>query len=171
MSNYSQPEKVEVIKSLLKDEGRVMLCLDATLPEVDVPRRFSTDDGLRLILNREMPQSIDFSFLSVESELAFGGISHYCRIPFTAIWGAYNPDSGHGRFWPESMPAAIRVGYEMVDANQDGQQELPESAQPPKPTGGKVELKVLSGGGNRADSGKAKKKKKQKKKNHLRLVE
>ncbi|MBF0623284.1 MAG: hypothetical protein HQL82_00570 [Magnetococcales bacterium] len=104
-----------------------MLCLDATCKGVDVPRRFASDTGLRLILNKKMPQSIEIGPRVVESELRFGGIPHYCIIPYEAVWGAFNPDSGKGRLWPEAMPESILKSY---DANQ--------RAGFPPPAGGKV---------------------------------
>ncbi|MEO5377868.1 MAG: ClpXP protease specificity-enhancing factor SspB [Magnetococcus sp. DMHC-6] len=112
MDKITQPSKGEVIRLLLEQEGRVMLHLDATRQGVVVPRRFNRDIGLRLVLNKQMPQPIDIGSSAIKSELRFGGIPHYCILPFLAIWGAVNPDTGHGMFWPESMPLSIRHDYE-----------------------------------------------------------
>ncbi|MBF0447732.1 MAG: hypothetical protein HQL67_05980 [Magnetococcales bacterium] len=103
----NNPHKGDVIRLLLETEGRIMLCLDATYSGVDVPSRFKKDFSLMLILNANMPQPIHIEKESVSSELRFGGIPHYCVIPFDALWCVFNPDSSHGMVWPESMPAEV----------------------------------------------------------------
>lgn len=138
MNDIRQPTKTDVVHNLLENEGRVMLCLDATRPGVDVPRRFLHDSGLRLILNRSMPQPIHFGPQAIESELRFGGIPHYCIIPYDALWGAFNPDSGHGMFWKEAMPESVRRNYDRQQAFQPitappARETKPAPAAKPKP--------------------------------------
>ncbi|HAT49231.1 MAG TPA: hypothetical protein DCS88_02710 [Alphaproteobacteria bacterium] len=55
-----------------------------------------------------MPQTIEIGPVAIESELRFGGIPHYCIIPYNALWSAFNPDSGHGVLWQEFIPPIIR---------------------------------------------------------------
>lgn len=107
MNSEPTQEKAEVVRLLLLNEGRVMLCLDATREGVEVPRRFSTDPGLMLVINADMPQAIEIGPEAIESELRFGGVPHYCIIPFNALWSAFNPDSGHGVLWRKSLPESI----------------------------------------------------------------
>ncbi|MBF0628992.1 MAG: hypothetical protein HQL91_12315 [Magnetococcales bacterium] len=116
MTASDSSQKADVIRLLLETEGRVMLCLDATRAGVAVPRRFASDNGLRLILNRNMPQLIDIGARTIESELRFGGIPHYCVIPYEALWGAFNPDSKHGMFWADAMPEEIRALHAQEEA-------------------------------------------------------
>ncbi|MBF0622880.1 MAG: hypothetical protein HQL54_13245 [Magnetococcales bacterium] len=154
MDDIQQPEKSEVVRLLLELEGRVMLCLDATRKEVEVPRRFVSDPGLRLILNSKMPQPIEITEKAIESELRFSGIPHYCVIPYGALWGAFNPDTGHGMFWPNSMPKDIRENLDMDQAFQLeglGTMPMPNQAElKPADLGRKAEkkpvLQVLDGG-------------------------
>ncbi|MBF0425300.1 MAG: hypothetical protein HQL66_05735 [Magnetococcales bacterium] len=120
MVREQQVGKGEVIRTLLEREGRVMLCVDATCKGVEVPRRFASDTELRLILNVKMPQPIEIGPRTVESELRFGGIPHYCIIPYEALWGAFNPDSGQGMLWPEAMPEMVRKGYLAAQGAIDG---------------------------------------------------
>ncbi|MBF0178279.1 MAG: hypothetical protein HQL63_15750 [Magnetococcales bacterium] len=124
MTDNQHISKGEVIRTLLEREGRVMLCVDATCKGVEVPRRFASDTELRLILNVKMPQSIEIGQKSLESELRFGGIPHYCIIPYEALWGAFNPDSGQGMLWPEAMPEAIRKSYLATRNATDDKQEI-----------------------------------------------
>jgi stringent starvation protein B len=104
MEKNKQLNKGEVIQLLLDTEGRIMLCLDATYNGVDVPSRFKNDTNLMLILNSKMPHPIHIGESSIQSELRFGGIPHYCLIPYDAIWSAFNPDTNHGMMWQDSMP-------------------------------------------------------------------
>lgn len=108
MEDKPLPDKASVIRLLLEKEGRVMICLDATQKGVDVPRRFCNDPGLILVFNNAMPQPIHILPDSIASELRFGGIPHYCIIPYTALWSAFNPDTNHGVIWPDSMPENVR---------------------------------------------------------------
>ncbi|OSM06150.1 ClpXP protease specificity-enhancing factor SspB [Magnetofaba australis] len=128
MDAMEQPDKPDVIRYLLEEEGRVMLCLDATRAGVETPSRFHNDPGLRLVLNRNMPQPIHIGPDGVESELRFGGIPHYCIIPYDALWGAFNPDTGHGMLWPESMPDEIRQSYWLSHSLQNKGIDMPEEA-------------------------------------------
>ncbi|MGN7613736.1 ClpXP protease specificity-enhancing factor SspB [Magnetococcales bacterium HHB-1] len=111
--------KSDVVRLLLDRHGRVMLCIDATYAKVDVPRRFKQDSGLRLVLNQRMPQPIDIYQDRIESELRFGGIPHFCIIPMASLWGAFNPDSGQGQFWQESMPEAVLEGLQTLGRMSD----------------------------------------------------
>ncbi|MBF0357102.1 MAG: hypothetical protein HQL70_00770 [Magnetococcales bacterium] len=118
MDKYQQPYKGVVIKLLLETEGRIMLCLDATYTGVDVPSRFKKDTNLMLILNVNMPNPIDIGVDSVCSELRFGGIPHYCKIPYDAIWSAFNPDTNHGMMWPDSMPEEALKQHGLAPLNE-----------------------------------------------------
>lgn len=127
MTHTPLPEKADVIRRLLELEGRVMVCLDATQKGVDVPRRFGHDAGLMLVLNRSMPQPIHIRPDAVVSELRFGGIPHYCVLPYTAIWSVFNPDTNHGMVWPDDMPEHVYDTYAALPLTLDG--VLPEQAQ------------------------------------------
>ncbi|MBF0123913.1 MAG: hypothetical protein HQL60_01095 [Magnetococcales bacterium] len=128
-------EKADVVRILLDQEGRVMLCLDATCPGVSVPRRFASDHGLRLILNIQMPQPIHIGANAIESELRFGGIPHYCVIPYKALWGAYNPDTSHGVLWQDSMPEDILAQHHSFGESISWQEGLTSKSPPPEKEG------------------------------------
>lgn len=139
MTELSHPDKAEVVRLLLETEGRVMLCLDATREGVDVPRRFATDPGLMLVLNSKMPQDIEIGMDGIASELRFGGIPHFCIIPYAALWSAFNPDTNHGMLWPESMPASIRRSHG-IDQSGTGEEDHIAAGSPPP------QLRVIEGG-------------------------
>lgn len=177
MTKFPQPEKAEVVRFLLEKEGRVMVCLNAGATGVDVPRRFAKDEGLQLILNSNMPQPIDITDVGIESELRFGGFPHYCIIPFEAVWGVYNPDTGHGMFWPEAMTPSVRRNYESAqppDPLPSGQKGVPgldpEGDPPPEqPFTDQLQFKVIEGGAEGRPKGKKPPKKGGK--SHLHLVD
>lgn len=114
MEQNESLEKANVIRFLLETEGRVMLCIDATQKDVDVPRRFANDPGLMLVLNGQMPQPINILSDSITSELRFGGIPHHCVIPYTALWSAFNPDSNHGVTWTDAIPESVRHTHDAL---------------------------------------------------------
>ncbi|MBF0159312.1 MAG: hypothetical protein HQL58_07280 [Magnetococcales bacterium] len=137
-------EKADVVRILLNQEGRVMLCLDATCSGVAVPRRFASDQGLRLILNIQMPQPIHIGANAIESELRFGGIPHYCIIPYQALWGAYNPDTGHGMLWRDSMPEEVLRQHPATDESISWQDDLVPKPLTPKQPGAATESATVS---------------------------
>ncbi|MBF0462738.1 MAG: hypothetical protein HQL87_15265 [Magnetococcales bacterium] len=120
MKETPLPDKASVIRLLLETEGRVMVCLDATHKGVDVPRRFAADPGLMLVFNSTMPQPIHIQPEVVASELRFGGIPHYCIVPYAAIWSVFNPDTNHGLVWPDSMPAGVRDSHDVAHLSLEG---------------------------------------------------
>lgn len=153
MTKEQRKEKAEMVRYLLENEGRAMLCLNAASPGVEVPRRFAGEEGLQLILNRSMPNPIDIGDQAIESELRFGGVPHYCIMPYEAIWGAYNPDTGHGMYWPEAMTLAVRRNFESVQMSNP---ETPDAAAsgldldagppPEQPFSDALQFKVIQGG-------------------------
>ncbi|MBF0126345.1 MAG: hypothetical protein HQM02_03950 [Magnetococcales bacterium] len=149
MTTIKTSQKADVVRLLLESEGRVMLCLDATRPGVVVPRRFASDIGLRLILNSNMPQSIDIGPDTIESELRFGGIPHFCVIPYEALWGVFNPDSKHGMFWTESMPEEIRAQHGLEETTPSFAEPAAKSGGHPPSSENKgwAGLRVIDGGG------------------------
>ncbi|MBF0181665.1 MAG: hypothetical protein HQM03_16720 [Magnetococcales bacterium] len=158
MDDSQSPGKADVVRLLLESEGRAMLCLDATRSGVMVPRRFAKDIELRLILNRNMPQLIDIGAEAIESELRFGGIPHYCVIPYEAVWGVFNPDTRHGMFWSESMPEEVRARFGLAEAAISlpvlpapavaPPDPEPVEEPPPVPSRARVGLQVIEGGGS-----------------------
>ena len=187
MKNKQLPDKASVIRFLLENEGRVMVCLDATKKGVDVPRRFGSDSALMLVLNVNMPQPIHILPDSVASELRFGGIPHYCVIPYTALWSVFNPDTNHGVLWPDSLPEGMEGSGHMMPLSFDAlpmeeQAPLgfePEAAHavatpPPLQSVPHQEspfLQVIDGGGSQVAASSAPRVDSGSRRSHLRLVE
>ncbi|MBF0183743.1 MAG: hypothetical protein HQM06_05040 [Magnetococcales bacterium] len=184
MSAPMLPDKAAVLRMLLESEGRAMVCLDATRKGVDVPRRFSNDPGLMLVFNVTMPQPIEIMPHCVASELRFGGIPHYCVIPFTAVWSVFNPDTNHGMVWPDEMPESVRHShgvlqlplepvYPPADSYETGiaNETTPQASAPPPAAASPPLLRVIEGGGQESDGQTLVNPSSKPRRPHLRLVE
>jgi len=100
--------KYDFLLSLLS-EGDAMICLDARLPEVDVPKSHKENPSLNLILNLNFRRPLDVQKEGVCVTLAFQGRPHSCVIPFDAIWAIFDPTLKKGQVWEESIPPDINL--------------------------------------------------------------
>jgi stringent starvation protein B len=98
----------------LLETGDAMVCLDARLPEVDVPKNQKSNSSLSLIfnLNFRRPFTIDESAIS--ATLAFSGRPHECLIPLEAVWAIYDPDMKNSQVWEESIPTDMNLADHMM---------------------------------------------------------
>jgi len=103
--------KFDLLTHLL-GEGDVMVCLDARLPEVDVPEMHKDNSALSLIFNLGFKRPFDVQEDGIYSTLAFGGRPHDCVIPFEAVWAIYEPENNKGQVWEESFPKDLRLKAE-----------------------------------------------------------
>jgi stringent starvation protein B len=117
--------KYDFLLSLLS-EGDAMICLDARLPEVDVPRDHKDNPSLNLILNLNFRRPLDIEKEGVYVTLAFQGRPHPCVVPFDAVWAIYDPSLKKGQVWDESIPADINLEEHLA-------QQMPKPGEnPPK---------------------------------------
>jgi stringent starvation protein B len=100
--------KYDFLLSLLS-EGDAMICLDARLPDVDVPKNHKDNPSLNLILNLNFRRPLDVQKEGVCVTLAFQGRPHPCVIPFDAVWAVFDPTLKKGQVWEESIPADINL--------------------------------------------------------------
>lgn len=124
--------KYDFLLSLLS-EGDAMICLDARLPEVDVPRDHKDNPSLNLILNLNFRRPLDIEKEGVYVTLAFQGRPHPCVVPFDAVWAIYDPSLKKGQVWDESIPADINLEEHLA-------QQMPKPGKNPpkaKASGGK----------------------------------
>src|SRR5262245_18367416 len=132
------PRSKEAVVLKLLAEGDTMLCLDARHQGVCVPPQHANNHALRLILNLNLPQPIEFSTQGVSANLSLGGRRYTCYIPMEAVWAAFNPDTMQGMMWPDSMPAevkadlALRQQQEASQSHTSPPQPAPRAAAPTK---------------------------------------
>ena len=101
-------KKYEFLLYLL-EEGDAMVCLDARLPEVDVPESHKNNSSLNLIFNLNFKRPVEITEEGVFASLAFNGRPHKCVLPFNAVWAIYDPKMKNGQVWEESIPSDISL--------------------------------------------------------------
>ena len=99
--------KEEIVTQLLS-EGDVMLCLDARQENVQVPPVHKDDPGLKLIVNLRFPTSVQVTPEGISATLSFNSRPFSCFIPFSSLWGAYNPHTFKGVVWTSHVPVEVQ---------------------------------------------------------------
>ena len=98
----------------LLETGDAMVCLDARLPEVDVPKNQKLNSSLNLIFNLNFKQPLEVNKDSILATLAFSGRPYKCFLPFEAVWAIYDPNMKNGQVWEESIPPDMNLADEVV---------------------------------------------------------
>ena len=135
-----------------------MVCLDARLPSVDVPKNQKSNSSLNLIFNLNFRRPIKVNEEAISATLAFDGRPYKCFLPFEAVWAIYDPNMKNGQVWEESIPSDINLADQIVSGITD---------QPQKKQSPKTKLKPLktTGKKNPDDGAKA-----QRDRSHLRVI-
>lgn len=102
-------DKQDFLTDMLS-KGDAMVCLDARLPDVEVPKAHKTNPMLNLVISLNFRRPIDVLEDGIYGSLSFGGRPHKCVIPFTAVWAIYEPDTQKGQVWEASIPEDIDWG-------------------------------------------------------------
>lgn len=108
-------KKYDFLLHLLED-GDAMVCLDARLPEVDVPASHKNNSSLNLIFNLNFKRPVEITDEGIFASLAFNGKPHQCALPFTAIWAIYDPKMKNGQVWEESIPEDMNLSEQVTEA-------------------------------------------------------
>lgn len=143
--------KYDFLLSLLS-EGDAMICLDARLPEVDVPKNHKDNPSLNLIINLNFRRPLDIEKEGVYVTLAFQGRPHPCVIPFDAVWAIFDPTLKKGQVWDESIPADINLeehlarqvpksGKKPPQVNAGSKKAVPDKT--PRPKKDRSHLRVI----------------------------
>ena len=93
----------------LLSEGDAMVCLDARLPNVDVPASHKGNSALSLVFNLNFKRPFDVQEDGIYATLAFGGRPYKCAIPFEAVWSIHEPESKKGQVWEENFPKDLEL--------------------------------------------------------------
>lgn len=102
-------DKQDFLNTMLA-QGDAMVCMDARLPEVEVPKAHKTNPMLNLVLSLNFRRPFEVLEDGIYGSLSFGGRAHKCVIPFTAVWAIYEPDTQKGQVWESSIPEDIDWG-------------------------------------------------------------
>ena len=93
----------------LLEEGDAMVCIDARLPEVDVPASHKNNSSLNLIFNLNFRRPLEITEEGIFASLAFNGRPYKCAIPFEAVWAIYDHKMKNGQVWEESIPEDMNL--------------------------------------------------------------
>jgi stringent starvation protein B len=106
--NSENKNKYDFLIQLLS-EGDAMVCLDARLPNVDVPISHKDNAALSLIFNLNFKRPFDVQKDGIYATLAFGGRPYKCVIPFESVWSIHETESKKGQVWEESFPKDLEL--------------------------------------------------------------
>ena len=110
----------------LLETGDAMVCLDARLPDVDVPKNQKSNSSLNLVFNLNFRQPIEINEDTISATLAFSGRPYKCLLPFEAVWAIYDPNMQNGQVWEESIPADMNLADQIVSEMVDNPASKPE---------------------------------------------
>ena len=110
----------------LLETGDAMVCLDARLPGVDVPKNQKSNSSLNLVFNLNFRQPIEINEDTISATLAFSGRPYKCLLPFEAVWAIYDPNMQNGQVWEESIPADMNLADQIVSEMVDNPASKPE---------------------------------------------
>ena len=103
-----------------------MVCLDARLPEVDVPKSQKSSSSLNLIFNLNFRRPIQINEDAISATLAFNGRPYKCFLPFEAVWAIYDPNMKNGQVWEKSIPSDINLADQIVSGIIDQPEKQPD---------------------------------------------
>ena len=106
-------KKYDVLLYIL-EEGDAMVCLDARLPEVDVPESHKNNSSLNLIFNLNFKRPVEITEEGIFASLVFNGRPHQCALPFNAVWAIYDPKMKNGQVWEESLPTDMSLADQAI---------------------------------------------------------
>ena len=110
----------------LLETGDAMVCLDARLPDVDVPKNQKSNSSLNLVFNLNFRQPIEINEDTISATLAFSGRPYKCLLPFEAVWAIYDPNMQNGQVWEESIPEDMNLADQIVSEMVDNPASKPE---------------------------------------------
>jgi stringent starvation protein B len=106
-------KKYDVLLYIL-EEGDAMVCLDARVPEVDVPESHKNNSSLNLIFNLNFKRPVEITEEGIFASLVFNGRPHQCTLPFSAVWAIYDPKMKNGQVWEESLPTDMSLADQAI---------------------------------------------------------
>ena len=125
----------------LLETGDAMVCLDARLPEVDVPENQKGNSSLSLIFNLNFWRPFTVNENAISATLAFSGRPHECLIPLEAVWAIYDPDMKNSQVWEECIPTDMNLADHMMGGTPEKLEPklkpIKTSSKQPPPSGTK----------------------------------
>ena len=135
------PPKRQVVDELL-NEGAILVHLDARGDDVGVPEQFSGDPKLVLRFGFNLTPAIPDLHVDetgLSGTLTFGGVPHFCQLPWTAVYAVVSEANSRGLVWPDDVPDEV-VG-ELAGAARE--EEPAEPTPPPPDKKGRPHLRLV----------------------------
>ena len=79
------------------------IVVDASLAGLEIPRQFVQDGKIILNISFNATQNLNMSNERIEFNARFGGVSHYVRVPLTAVQGIFARETGEGMVFEEEL--------------------------------------------------------------------
>lgn len=114
------------------------LAVDADYPHVEVPREYVEDGRITLNVSPSAVVGLVMDNDELTFSARFSGVSRQIAVPMGAVMGIYAKENGQGMAFPDEAEY-IREYAENLDEEDFGDDE-PE---PPRPGGGRPQLKVV----------------------------
>lgn len=123
--------KRSVFEAIVEDEY-VLVHLDATRGDVDVPKQFDGETHLVLQFGYGLSPSIDDMYWDDDGlwgTLTFGGgVKHRCDIPWGAVFLIRNSSNTRAMAWPKHAPAGV---FHVVSGLPEGEKKAERPVQRP----------------------------------------
>ncbi|MGV7220879.1 MAG: ClpXP protease specificity-enhancing factor SspB [Nitrospinales bacterium] len=103
----------------LLSEGDAMVCLDARLPIVKVPKVHKLNPSLNLVFNLKFRRPLEINEDGIYTTLAFNGRPHKCEIPFDAVWAIYEPETQKGQVWEGAIPKDMNLAEKIMGKSSE----------------------------------------------------
>lgn len=110
------------------------LIVDATRPQVQVPRAYVKNDRIVLNLSPAATQDLNLGNEWVMFSARFAGVVHHVQLPVNAVLGIYARENGQGMVFPEDESATpARANATDGPAKNSGSETPPEEPPPAAP--------------------------------------
>jgi hypothetical protein len=100
--------KRTLIESELQ-KGKLLVHFDPRGPTVEVPKDFKVDPVLALNFSHQFPfANTTVTPLTLQANLSFGGVRHWCEIPYAAIFCVTQASDNEQHWFEDSLPEELR---------------------------------------------------------------
>ena len=119
--------KRDLIESELQ-KGKLLVHFDPRSETVHVPSEFKTDPVLALNFSHQFPfANTTLAPLTLQANLSFGGVRHWCEVPYDAIFCLTQSSDSEQYWFEESLPAELQATLSGNNQTPGAREEEAES--------------------------------------------
>jgi len=135
-----RPYLLRAMYEWIVDSGRTPHAIvDATREGVQVPRQHVSEGRIVLNLSPTATQTLLIGSDLLEFNARFGGVSHYVRVPLTAVQGIFARETGEGMVFEDELVPTDPP----PESPSPGSDQGPVAADTPPPKAKRPSLKVV----------------------------